>query len=172
MTTSAPINSATSRRHLLLAGGGVVAALGLPKVTLAKTASDAKPAAHHASHKGSDHMSTVTMKDGTTIYYKDWSAGPVMTFSHGWPLTADAWDAQMLFLQNNGYRVIAHDRRSHGRSDQTWTGNDMDTYADDLAASLKHLTSRARRWSVIRPAVARSPVMSAVTARRVCRKRF
>ncbi|MET4204798.1 alpha-beta hydrolase superfamily lysophospholipase [Bradyrhizobium sp. LA8.1] len=141
-------------------------------MTLAKTASDAKPAAHHASHKGSDHMSTVTMKDGTTIYYKDWSAGPVMTFSHGWPLTADAWDAQMLFLQNNGYRVIAHDRRSHGRSDQTWTGNDMDTYADDLAASLKHLTSRARRWSVIRPAVARSPVMSAVTARRVCRKRF
>ena len=72
-------------------------------------------------------MTTATMKDGAKIYFKDWGIGPVVTFSHGWPLTADAWDAQMLFLGNHGYRVIAHDRRSHGRSDQTWTGNDMDT---------------------------------------------
>ncbi|MDF5721560.1 MAG: alpha/beta hydrolase [Rhizonema sp. PD37] len=84
-------------------------------------------------------MTTVTMKDGTKIYYKDWGTGPVITFSHGWPLSADAWDAQMLFLGSNGYRVIAHDRRSHGRSDQTWTGNDMDTYADDLATLLETL---------------------------------
>jgi non-heme chloroperoxidase len=84
-------------------------------------------------------MTTATMKDGTKIYYKDWGTGPVVTFSHGWPLTADAWDAQMLFLGMNGFRVIAHDRRSHGRSDQTWNGNDMDTYADDLATLLEHL---------------------------------
>jgi non-heme chloroperoxidase len=84
-------------------------------------------------------MPTVTMKDGTTICYKDWGAGPVAIFSHGWPLTADAWDAQMLFLANNGYRVIAHDRRSHGRSDQTRTGNDMETYADDLATLVETL---------------------------------
>lgn len=79
------------------------------------------------------------MNDGAKIYFKDWGAGPVVTFSHGWPLTADAWDAQMLFLASHGYRVIAHDRRSHGRSDQTWTGNDMDTYADDLATLLEML---------------------------------
>lgn len=79
-------------------------------------------------------MSFVTAKDGANIYYKDWGSGQPVVFSHGWPLSADAWDAQMLFLGQNGYRVIAHDRRGHGRSDQTWHGNDMDTYADDLAA--------------------------------------
>src|SRR5215469_4916981 len=84
-------------------------------------------------------MSTLTLKDGTDIYYKDWGAGPVVTFSHGWPLNADAWDAQMLFLGQHGYRVIAHDRRGHGRSGQTWTGNDMDTSADDLAALFEKL---------------------------------
>jgi non-heme chloroperoxidase len=78
-------------------------------------------------------MSTLKVKDGTEIYYKDWGAGQPIVFSHGWPLDADAWDAQMLFFGNNGFRVIAHDRRSHGRSQQTWDGNDMDTYADDLA---------------------------------------
>lgn len=79
-------------------------------------------------------MSFVTAEDGANIYYKDWGSGQPVVFSHGWPLSADAWDAQMLFLGQNGYRVIAHDRRGHGRSDQTWHGNDMDTYADDLAA--------------------------------------
>jgi non-heme chloroperoxidase len=79
-------------------------------------------------------MSTITTKDGTKIFYKDWGTGQPVVFSHGWPLCADAWDGQMMFLGQHGYRVIAHDRRSHGRSDQTWTGNDMDTYADDLAA--------------------------------------
>ncbi|MGZ3404838.1 MAG: alpha/beta fold hydrolase [Polyangia bacterium] len=88
-------------------------------------------------------MSTLTMRDGTQLFYKDWGAGQPMVFSHGWPLSADAWDAQMLFFGERGYRVIAHDRRSHGRSSQTWGGNDMDTYADDLAAlfdtlDLKH----------------------------------
>jgi non-heme chloroperoxidase len=78
-------------------------------------------------------MSTIRTKDGTEIYYKDWGSGQPVVFSHGWPLTADAWDAQMLFLGQQGYRVIAHDRRGHGRSGQTWGGNEMDTYADDLA---------------------------------------
>lgn len=84
-------------------------------------------------------MGTVTSKDGTVIYYKDWGEGPVVTFSHGWPLNADMWDGQMLFLAQHGYRAIAHDRRGHGRSSQTSTGNDMDGYADDLAAVIEAL---------------------------------
>src|SRR5450756_948327 len=78
-------------------------------------------------------MSTIKTEDGTQIYYKDWGNGQPIVFSHGWPLSADAWDAQMIFLAQNGYRVIAHDRRSHGRSEQTWNGNTMNQYADDLA---------------------------------------
>src|SRR5580692_452933 len=85
------------------------------------------------------HMSTVTVKDGTTIYYKDWGKGPVVTFSHGWPLSSDAWDGQLLFLAENGFRVVAHDRRGHGRSSQAWSGNDMNGYADDLAALIEKL---------------------------------
>jgi non-heme chloroperoxidase len=84
-------------------------------------------------------MSTITTKDGTTIYYKDWGKGPVVTFSHGWPLSSDAWDGQMLFLAQHGFRVVAHDRRGHGRSSQAWSGNDMDGYADDLAAVIEAL---------------------------------
>jgi non-heme chloroperoxidase len=78
-------------------------------------------------------MATITTKDGTTIFYKDWGKGQPIVFSHGWPLSSDDWDAQMLFFGQQGYRVIALDRRGHGRSTQTWDGNDMDTYADDLA---------------------------------------
>lgn len=84
-------------------------------------------------------MSTITVKDGTTIYYKDWGEGPAVTFSHGWPLTADAWDGQLHFLAQNGFRVIAHDRRGHGRSSQASSGNDMNGYADDLAALIDTL---------------------------------
>lgn len=84
-------------------------------------------------------MSMITTKDGTNIYYKDWGSGRPVVFSHCWPLTSDAWDEQMMFLAEKGYRVIAHDRRCHGRSDQTWNGNDMDTYADDLAALVNKL---------------------------------
>jgi non-heme chloroperoxidase len=82
---------------------------------------------------------TITVKDGTTIYYKDWGKGQPVVFSHGWPLNADAWDAQMIYLGQRGFRVIAHDRRSHGRSGQTWDGNEMDTYADDLATLFETL---------------------------------
>jgi non-heme chloroperoxidase len=84
-------------------------------------------------------MSTITTRDGADIYYKDWGSGQPVVFSHGWPLSADAWDAQMVFLGERGYRVIAHDRRGHGRSSQTWNGNDMDTYADDLAQLIESL---------------------------------
>jgi non-heme chloroperoxidase len=84
-------------------------------------------------------MNAITTKDGTQIYYRDWGAGKPIVFSHGWPLSADAWDPQMLFFGQQGYRVIAHDRRGHGRSGQSWVGNDLDTYADDLAEVIESL---------------------------------
>jgi non-heme chloroperoxidase len=82
---------------------------------------------------------TITVKDGTQIYYKDWGTGQPVVFSHGWPLNSDSWEAQMLFVASNGYRAIAHDRRGHGRSSQPWNGNEMDTYADDLATLIDEL---------------------------------
>src|SRR5215467_5079391 len=91
---------------------------------------------------GEKRMTTITVKHGTTIYYKDWGKGPAVTFSHGWPLNSDAWDGQMFFLVKNGYRCVAVDRRGHGRSSQVSTGNSMDGYADDLAAVIEALDLR------------------------------
>jgi non-heme chloroperoxidase len=98
----------------------------------------------HRSHssQGEQAMSTITTSDGTQIYYKDWGSGQPVVFHHGWPLSADDWDAQLLFFLEHGYRVIAHDRRGHGRSSQTATGNEMDTYAADVAALVAHLDLR------------------------------
>src|SRR5713226_8816922 len=89
-----------------------------------------------------ENTSTITTQDGTQIFYKDWGTGQPVVFSHGWPLDADAWDDQLVFVAAQGYRAIAHDRRGHGRSSQPWHGNDMDTYADDLAALIDTLDLR------------------------------
>jgi non-heme chloroperoxidase len=95
------------------------------------------------NRKYGDHpMTTITTKDGTQIYYKDWGSGQPIVFSHGWPLSADAWEDQMFFLASRGYRCIAHDRRGHGRSSQPWHGNDLDTYAADLAVLVEALDLR------------------------------
>jgi non-heme chloroperoxidase len=142
--TDAP--QTTSRRKVLLAGVGAVAAAVVGPPVAAST-SDAKPmaSASNSHQKGAQQMSMITTKDGTKIYYKDWGKGQPVVFSHGWPLNADAWDGQMLFLLQKGYRVIAHDRRGHGRSDQPGFGNNMDQYADDFSElmeklDLKHAT--------------------------------
>jgi len=132
----------TSRRDVIVGGAVMVAAFGLPMRSLAYQTSPASASVQHANNQGETRMNMITTKDGTGIYFKDWGTGRPIVFSHGWPLTADAWDAQMLFLGENGYRVIAHDRRGHGRSSQPWNGNEMDTYADDLAALMETLDLR------------------------------
>ena len=127
----------SSRRAALLAGLAATVAAGLPTAAPAQPGQSNKFTAR--SNKGSKTMNTITMKDGTEIYYKDWGAGPVVAFSHGWPLSSDAWDGQMLFLAQKGFRVVAHDRRGHGRSGQSTNHNDMDGYADDLAEVIEAL---------------------------------
>ena len=109
-------------------------------------------------------MSAITTKDGVRIYFKDWGAGQPLVFSHGWPLNADSWEAQMIFLASEGYRCIAHDRRGHGRSIQPWTGNDMDTYADDLATLIEELDLKNSILVGFSAAVVKLPATSAATA--------
>jgi non-heme chloroperoxidase len=129
-------DASMSRRHLLIAGAGLAVGASLPAATRADTPS--------TPSSGATTMSTVTTKDGTQIYFKDWGpkdAQPIV-FHHGWPLSADDWDNQMLFFLQKGYRVIAHDRRGHGRSSQVSDGHDMDHYAADAAAVVEHLDLR------------------------------
>ena len=127
------------RRHLML-GAGSAAALPLVSAALAANANAANAAgAAPAKDAGRMTTNTVRTKDGVDIFYKDWGSGTPIVFSHGWPLSADDWDAQMMFFVQRGFRVIAHDRRGHGRSTQVGSGHDMDHYADDLAALVGHL---------------------------------
>jgi non-heme chloroperoxidase len=136
MISSDHANTLSGRRPLLLGVLGTAAALAAPK------AGQAQSTPRHNQHQDHTIMDTITTKDGTRIFYKDWGKGQPIVFHHGWPLSADDWDAQMLFFLEQGYRVIAHDRRGHGRSTQTATGNDMDTYAADVAALAQHLDLR------------------------------
>src|SRR5260370_4423747 len=135
-------NIEISRRRFLVKAAGLVAVTGLPMSALAAKATPANSAASQTkikNEKGKQDMNTITTKDGSQIYYKDWGTGQPVVFSHGWPLSAHAVEDQMFFLAQRGYRCIAHDRRGHGRSSQTWNGNDLDTYAEDLAQLVEAL---------------------------------
>ncbi|CAI8778325.1 Non-heme chloroperoxidase [Pseudomonas sp. IT-P12] len=129
----------TVRRNLLLGGLATAVVAALPA---SASAASVKTAPSNA--KGTQGMATIATKEGVELYYKDWGPkdGPVVTLSHGWPLNADSWDYQAFFLASKGFRVIAHDRRGHGRSSQPWDGNDMDHYADDLATVINTLDLR------------------------------
>jgi non-heme chloroperoxidase len=137
MTKQSPAGS-PSRRSVLVGGAAFVAAAALPA---SSDASGGKPAASSPAgqKKAEHHANTFTTRDGTQIYYKDWGSGQPVVFSHGWPLSSDAFEDQMFYLAGKGFRCIAHDRRGHGRSSQPLNGNDMDTYADDLAALVQTL---------------------------------
>jgi non-heme chloroperoxidase len=128
--------------HRDLLAGGVVAAVAAGMSAAKAVAAQGATARTPSQTKGTNTVNFITAKDGTPIYFKDWGRGPVVTFSHGWPLNADAWDGQMQFLSQNGFRVIAHDRRGHGRSGQASSGNDMNGYADDLATVIETLDVR------------------------------
>jgi non-heme chloroperoxidase len=130
----------TSRRNVLTGGAGIAAAAGLSAIAGKSTQANAASASNH--QPGDSFMNSITTKDGVQIYYKDWGSGQPIVFHHGWPLSSDDWDAQMMYLLSQGYRVIAHDRRGHGRSSQTATGNEMDTYAADVAQLASHLDLR------------------------------
>ncbi|CAI8905353.1 Non-heme chloroperoxidase [Pseudomonas sp. IT-347P] len=127
----------SSRRQVLKVGATALAAGSLSAMVMGSEVAQAATASK--TKEGQGAMTSFTTHDGTEIFYKDWGTGQPLVFHHGWPLSSDDWDAQMLFFVSKGYRVIAHDRRGHGRSTQTSAGNDMDTYAADVAALVAHL---------------------------------
>ena len=139
-----PAQSSTSRRNVLVGALGVAAAACMSTAAPAESNSASSSAANDTRNhnRGTMIMSTVTTKDGVQIFYKDWGRGQPIVFHHGWPLSADDWDAQMLFFVHHGYRVVAFDRRGHGRSTQVSDGHDMDHYAADAAAVVEHLDLR------------------------------
>jgi non-heme chloroperoxidase len=136
MTNNTSKNSENSRRDVLT-GVAVVAGLAVAAPAFAKPSGKDQPATN--SSAGPKVMNTITVKDGTQIFYKDWGKGTPIVFHHGWPLSADDWDSTMLYFLSQGFRVIAYDRRGHGRSSPSPANNDMDTYADDCAALVRHL---------------------------------
>ena len=139
MVTSSSIKTTATRRQFLVAVATISGANALPTMARSSALGNVSQAIlHHPKPKG-PAMNIIATKDGTEIFYKDWGQGQPILFHHGWPLSADDWDAQMMFFLEKGYRVIAHDRRGHGRSTQTDTGNEMDTYADDLTELIKAL---------------------------------
>ena len=137
MSTQRLVRGASSRREFVITSATVAAATAMGA---RKANANARVATiPGVPNSGAPSMNTITTKDGTLIYYKDWGSGPVVTFSHGWPLSSDAWDGQLLFLAQHGFRGVALDRRGHGRSSQASSRNDMDGYADDLAALIDAL---------------------------------
>jgi non-heme chloroperoxidase len=135
----APTETMATRRDFLIGAAAVCSVTAIPLATFATTG-PARHSSDRSDHNTGDQpMNFVKTKDGIDIFYKDWGSGQPIVFSHGWPLSADDWDTQMMFFLNHGFRVIAHDRRGHGRSTQTADGHDMDHYADDLAAVTTHL---------------------------------
>jgi non-heme chloroperoxidase len=143
MPASSPLSAhISSRRDVLIGTAGVIAATAVAAPIFAAGSPATAAPKTPIQPTGANNMPSITTTDGTEIFYKDWGAGQPIVFHHGWPLSADDWDAQMLFFLQHGYRVIAHDRRGNGRSTQTDKGNDMDTYAADVAALTAHLDLR------------------------------
>ena len=137
MSAQASTRDSAARGDAIQAEAGL--ALALPAAALAQNSRHSAGNPHHIAGNATMSQDTITTQDGTRIFYKDWGSGRPIVFHHGWPLSSDDWDAQMLFFLSKGFRVIAHDRRGHGRSSQTDKGNEMDTYAADVAALVAHL---------------------------------